>query len=297
MKLLSVTALSLLLAAAGCNHPTEVDVNSSDSTPETLVNVSPVVVRDTSTYQNDLDSSAVTPDDQTRFAGFLLVTRTTFDDGTPLVSRVVAKAVFNDLRRPLEVRGKTFGYWGVNIRPLLDSPLTINGVALLPAVHTLRVAGLPVPFGTEFRRELDFTRARADTVYTWHAATDSIGVIEASIQGPGGLAVHSPAGGSTISRDQDLRLKWDGSGKVTIYLSVIDPFSKRLRPVLTFSPLQNTGRALVPAKVLRTLPPREQSCVLTFVLANRKEGLPVGTYGQNVLVQAASVYNCYVQIR
>ena len=49
--------------------------------------------------------------------------------------------------------------------------------------------------------------------------------------------------------------------------------------------------------VLRTLPPREQSCVLTFVLANRKEGLPVGTYGQNVLVQAASVYNCYVQIR
>ncbi len=296
MKRVSVTALLLLLAAAGCNHPTQVDVNPPGPPPDSPVDVTPVVVRDTSTYQNDLDSSAVTPDDQARFAGFLLVTRTTFDDGSPLVSRAVAKAVFNDAGRPLRYMGKTFGYWGVNIRPALAAPLTVDGVALAPAVHVLRVMGMPVPFGTEFRRELDFTRARNDTAYNWRATTDSIGAVNVSIQSPGPLTVLSPAGGSRLSRDQDLKLKWEGTGNITIYLSVIDGFSKRLRPVLMLSPLQNTGRAQVPAKVLRTLPP-QQSYVLTFVIANRKEGLAVGTYGQNVLVQAASVYNCYVQIR
>ncbi|HEX9007360.1 MAG TPA: hypothetical protein VF889_08690, partial [Bacteroidota bacterium] len=190
---------------------------------------------------------------------------------------------------------KIFGYYGVDIRPALASPLTVNGLALFAVPHIVRVLGMPFAYGTEFRRELLMTRPWTDTLVSWRAKTDSVGTIDTSIQAPGTISVLAPAAGSILPRNQDLKLQWNATGNIVIYLSVMDPLTKRPRPLLMLVPGTNTGRARVPAKVLGALPPRDRLYLLTFVLANRKEHVAIGKY--DALVQAASVYNSYIQFR
>jgi len=59
----------------------------------------------------------------------------------------------------------------------------------------------------------------------------------------------------------------------------------------------NTGRAILNARVLAMLPRDRRFWVFTFVLANRDTSLVVGGFQGGVLIQAASVYNSYVELR
>jgi hypothetical protein len=290
MKQVSLTALLLLLAAAGCQHPTQVELKPE--APDEQVDVAPLVVVDTSIYQNDLDSSAVSPEDQARFAGFLLATRVTFDDGRTLQARTFAKILFNDLTRPIQIGGRTVGFFGFGLR----AP-AVNGFPMLPVLHGVRLGPMHLSFGFEYVREFFSASAWPDSVVTWHVGADTLGAIDVSIKAPPLLSVASPAGGSSLSRNQDLKLRWTGAGDIKIYLSAIDPQSKRSRPLLKITPAGNRGHALLPAALLRALPPRERFFMFTFVLANRKESVPVARFRDGVLAQAATVYNCYVEFR
>jgi len=286
MKQVSTLALLLLLTACGCQHPTEVDVTQDGE----QVDVTPLAAADTSAYENAIDSTAVTPEDEARFPGFMLVTRATFDHGSILVSKTLSKVVFTDTSRPYLFRNRPVGYFGLMImRPASLLSLTINGSAMLPVPHLVRGEA----FGTEYVGEANMVPG---SVLTWRAGADIIGAIDVSVQIPPAISVSSPAGGSVVPRNQDLVLRWNGAGAMTIYVSARDSITGKSRPVLKLTPLANIGHARIPVKVLRALP-HDRSFVFTFVLANRKEGALVTRFKGNVLAQAASVYNSYVELR
>jgi hypothetical protein len=259
--------------------------------PEEEVDVTPLAAVDTAAYADEIDSVALTPQDKARFGGFLLATRVTFDAGAAIVSRTFSTVVFSDTSRPVVVGGRQVGYFGLPIRSGNQLTLTINGVPMFSVPHLVRGAEA----GTEYTRELSGLLP-ADSVYAWHAAAAVFGVIDISLKAPPAISVSSPAGGTVIPRNQDLIMRWGGAGQMTIYVSVRNLLTNRSRPVVRLTPVVNRGHARLPVKVLRALLP-DRYYVFTFVLANRREDVLVARYKANVLAQAATVYNSYVELR
>jgi hypothetical protein len=67
-------------------------------------------------------------------------------------------------------------------------------------------------------------------------------------------------------------------------------------PLIELRVKADARRAVLPASVLAMLP-ADRRYVMTFVLANRKE-VQVGEAGAaTLLIQAASVYNCFVEVQ
>jgi hypothetical protein len=131
-------------------------------------------------------------------------------------------------------------------------------------------------------------------------ATAPIGLFSFTrgIRTPDQLVVESPRGGTVVSRQADLELRWRGAqGSLSIIVSAYDTSTRKAKPLLELRPRDNTGRAVVPAKFLRELRPLHRYFVFTFVLANRDQmDLPIPR-APRVLLQAASVYSTYIELR
>jgi hypothetical protein len=294
MRYISVILLILVPWFFGCQHPTDVQVQPDDQ-PDPA-QVVPVVVTDTTAYHSLLDSAAITPTDQARFSAFLLVSRAQYDAGGGVVTTTTSNVLFTDPSRPLRFGGRIIGYWGFNITPSLMAPITINGHKMLLVPHEITAAnGMKYRFGWEYYWAA-IGDPRFDTTFTWQAVTDTVGPINVSIDGTPPLNVLSPKGGGVYSRNQNLALRWTGGPGVTIYLSSVNLTTKDTRPLLEFKPLGTSGRIVVPANVLQALPDKRYF-VFTFALTNRIENPTVSNYSGSVLVQAASVYNCFVEFR
>jgi len=294
MKSVSAILLLATIGLFGCQHPTEVQV--VDPAQGDIVVVQPVPV-DTVTYQSLLDSAAISPADQDEFYGFMLVTSTQDDNGATVQKRTVSNVMFTDPDRPLRFNGRTFGYWGINIGPATSAPLTINGHAMIPIQHRIRTSVLAtIAWGVEYYWAANGD-PRFDTTYTWKATADSAvtGAIDQSIDAPKTLTVSAPKGGGVYSRDENLTLRWTAEENVLIYLSSVNQLTNDTRPLMMFKPLGISGRAVINSIVLKSLPVTRHY-VLTFVLAHRKTSGLSG-FDAKALTQAASVYNCYIDIR
>ncbi len=283
-----------VVLASGCQHPTEVKVQTDGSVDPIVV--SPISVPDTATYQGQLDSVAVTPEDQKHFGGFVLVTRATFDVGATVVTKTWSTVMFGSSDSTVQDGGKTIGYFGLSLGPSAAlSFIRVNGLLMLPVIHSVRVSAGTKVAGVEYYRDLSSILTRFDTTFVWRATNDVLGISDVSIEAPPHLNVKSPRGGSILSRDKDLSLEWTASGKVTIFLNRYDPILQRTWPVMQIEPEGDHGRSVLPAKLLHAL--SRGYYVMTFTRVNRKVGIPVARYPQSVLAQAASVYNCYVELR
>jgi hypothetical protein len=162
-----------------------------------------------------------------------------------------------------------------------------------PHIVTVPDTSLPdVPAGFEYNGPPDFV-FDPERSYTW--AADSINGTGVTIEAPGTLTVQSPVGGSVISRDEDLELRWTSDGDVVVIVSQLEsPLNPK--PVLYLRPSADKA-AIVSAKVLQFLSP-DQVYFFTFVRANRNEVRVVRRFfDMTVLVQAASVYNVVVVLR
>lgn len=297
MKTFSIIGLVLiLLLLSGCQHPNPVEVITDTEEPQ--LEVTSLAMVDTSVYATGVDSLAVTPSDQADYAGLLLASKIKFDGGIHwgVDSVAVSYVCVTDRSRPLEARGKVFGYYGSRLMPNLLNPVRINGLAMLERAHRIRIAGIPISWGYEYVRDIN-SFYQPDIPFTWTATPDSLGPVEVSVQAPANLTVAHPLGGSIIPRNQDLKLAWTGQGELLIVLSAYNPLGKTSRPILKMRPLANRGRARIGAAILQALP-GDRYYVFTFIMANRKE-VRIDRNGASVrvLAQAASVHNIYVELQ
>jgi hypothetical protein len=301
MKKTLVITLMCLAAVFGCKHPTDVQVQPDPGVDP--IQVDPVVPVDPVTYQNSIDSLAITPTDLARFPGFLLVTRTIYDVGSnsnmiasigSLTSTTVSNVLLTDRTSPITFMGNIVGYPGIRLSPTILAPVTVNGRALMPVAHTIKFGNFQIPAGIQYVGAIPPT-ARMDTTFTWRAGADTLGAIDLSLMGPRGFTVQAPLGGTIVPRNQSLQLRWTGSGDIMIYLSSYNIQTKQTLPVFKMQPLGTKGRAQIDAMVLQTLP--RGLYVLTFIAATRNENYTVSRYNAGILAQAAIVYNSYLDIR
>lgn len=294
MKLQPILYGLILAVAAGCQKPDPIVVDSGEST-ERLVEVTPLAAPDTDQTFTSVDTTGVTPQDASSFAAFVLISKVQYDAGAAGThTESFSSVYFADRTTPLQFNGKTIGFFGLDLSPAI----TINGLPMFRFPHRVRVPGVlrDTAFGFVYLKDLVGLH-QPNSLYTWSIPTASVvGSFSTSIMTPDNVQILAPAGGSVLPRNRDLLLRWTGKGDLNVVISVMNPVSKKTRPIMKLHPRFNTGRAIIDQRVLQLLPP-ERFFVFTFVIANRFERLVVAPYQGMILVQAASVHNSYIEFQ
>ena len=291
MERILITGLACLLFW-GCQQPSDVQLTQDEY--ETDLEVRSVVVPDTNVVVSSVDSSAILPGDQLEFRAFFLVNNVTIDAGQAKTSFSYARVFVAD--SAMRFMGRTIGYHGVDL-----GTVRLNGELMLKVPHMVMLKRSPQPdsllfSGVEYLKDLTGLY-EPDHLYQWSVMGPGLGNVSQAIRSPDKLVVHSPAGGSVLSREKDLVLLWTGArGKLSIIISTFDPWSRRTRPLLELRSRTNSGRALLPAKLLRQLPRTSRYYLFTFILANRNDTIVLQQFTGKVVAQAASIYNSYVEL-
>jgi hypothetical protein len=276
-----------LVALASCKQPAGVELKTVD--PEPGLNVTSIAVADTSMELTPIDSSAVLPDDQIRFEGLIQITSITYNAGSGIRTFAFSRVFFADRNRPIRYSlfGGRIGYFGSDL-----NGVTLNGNPMTRVAHRipLRFTQRDTVAGFEYREDVS-TTYRPNTVYSWATSPIGMGIIAASIKSPDSLIVYSPAGGSVVPKNRNLQLRWSGQGELSIIISYVSPTTK---PLLQIRPLVNRGSAVLGTKLLRLLPGGRKYW-FTFILSNRDDSRIVNQ--SKILVQAASAYNCMIELR
>ena len=294
MKLAAVIFVALLTVTAGCQKPDPIIVDSGVPI-ESPIEVTPIAQPDTNQRQAAVDTTGVSPLDGTKFGAMLLVGSVEYDAGAALThTESFSSVYFADRAKPLVINGKTVGFYGMD----LGLAIAINGLPMIRLPYHLPFPGLfrDTISGYIYAKDLAGVH-QPNSVFQWVIGTSSvIGSFNLSITTPDNIQVISPAGGSILPRNQDLLLRWTGRGNVNIVISVVNPLTKKTRPLFNLHPRLNTGRAILDYRILQLLP-RERTFVFTFVIDNRDTTQAIGLYPAKILVQAASVHNSYVEFQ
>lgn len=295
MKRAAILFSAILLVLTGCKEPAPVELFPPAGTPE--LEITAIALADSNYAAPSVDSSAVLPADNVRFAAFLTVNKLTFDNGVEVRTGAYSRVLFEDRLRPVRFLTRRYGYYGVdlgtvslNAQPMARIPHRVR--ILRPLIDTMVIAGV------EYLADLS-SSYQPRQVYTWSApAPDSVNTFSLAITGPDSLTVQSPAGGSVVLSGRDLPIRWTGAGPISIVIGGFDPLTRRTRPLLLLRPRVNSGSLVLPARVMRLLPrDRFRFYAFSFVLANRDEQRVVGRFPGAVLLQAAAVYTTIVEIQ
>ena len=299
MRVRELTAILLIsiAGAAGCKHPDPLQLTPN---PPDSVNQYQIVSLATSDTAHLGDSATVStgdPADDVNFGATISVQRTindyvTFTNTRQIDTVEFAKMVFLDWTKPVrDAGGHIYGYYG---EPLASAALGPTGLNMYPHVIHLPFSGDTVA-GVEYRRWLGGIY-RSGLGFNWGFSVRGTDSTTVSIRTPNDLNVVTPVGGTLINRLQPVTLVWTGSGNLSIIISAYNPFRKTAKPLLYIKPSVNAGKLTLAARVLQLLPEDHQQYVFSFILSNRTEIPAVSGYSGKVLVQAAVVYNSFVQL-
>jgi hypothetical protein len=293
------------LAVFGCQKPDAVVVNPDEksSPPVEVTNLSS---DETALVANSpVDTTGLTPADNAKFTAFVLLNNVKYDAGRGVVTVAFSRVYFGDHDKPFVWNGHIYGYYEFDFDPLMHRSLALNGLPMERRPYRIH---LPLTaLGPSADTTLGYFYVRllpgiqANTNYTW-TSPFHLSVVDSSmfsVKFPDDLQVLSPVGGSVLSRDKELELRWTGKGPVDIVVSAIAPSfaaaNPIVKPLLKLHPETNQGRAVIEPRILRSLP-RVRNFVFTFIIRTRDERSPAGPFSGATLIQAASLYNCYVQL-
>ena len=292
MNRLSCAFLCVVLFAAGCRQPSDVELVSEENT--TNLEAYPVVLSDTNFVAISVDSTGVLPDDQMRFNGSFVINAVTWDAGDVLKSIAYSRVFVAD--STVRVLNRLVGFQGSDI-----GTVSLNSNLMLKIAHRISLSSIfnrdtAIVRGVQYLADLTGSY-QPDHLYTWVVTNRLVPVLTVALETPEHLSVISPRGGTTHLRSRNLPIQWTGGkGKMSIIMSVYDPVRKRTRPLLDLRVRTNNGRAVIPSKLLTQLP-SGTTFVLTFVLANKKESQILQPVPGKILAQAAFVYNSYIELR
>ncbi len=277
-QLLFATMLAVLLVA--CQKPTEVRV-----TEDALLEIESVTEPDPAIDRGSVDSTALLPREQEKFAGLITVASVKTDNGAGIESKSFVHAVFENRNNSIVVGGfKRFFLF-----PLGLPRVTVGGNTVFLLGREIRFGNQVI--GTEYIREIAFT---PEASYRFEAAgSDSVSAFSVPIEAPDNILVLSPVGGQRIVRDNDVPLRWTGRGELFLIISARNALG-RLIPILNIKPRRNEGQALLTKKILNGLP--RGTYIFTFGLSKKNENFMVGRFRGKVLVRGLSVYNVRVEL-
>jgi len=285
------------LTLAGCTQPADVELTRDGY--ETDLEVRAVVVPDTNVVVPEVDATGVLPEELMTVNGVMLINDIRNEESIDNIAITSYALLFLADSTVSNLSGRMIGYSGADL-----GTVSLNGQPMTQLPHRVVLRRLLRPDTTLLRGYeylADLTgQYRPGELYTWTYMHQSMGDHSESILAPERVQVQSPPviGQGVVERTRDLELLWrGGQGTLSIIISAFDVQSRRARPLLELRSRANSGRALLPAKILQQLARLQHRFVFTFVLANRRELRPGVNDAGRILIQAASIVNRHVELR
>jgi hypothetical protein len=297
MRKLFIFVLGAFFCQAGCQKPAPLTVEPPADTQAGSLNVTILSSIDSNVTVNPIDSAGVLPTDQANYAGLFLVNTVKYDNGHGTLSMAYASAYFGDRNRPLVANGKVVAWYGIDLMPSAIFPLRIGGIAMTRYPYKIHIGNRDTTFGFTYRAVIASLQPK--TQFDWddpRPDTTRFNQFKDTVVTPEDLTVLAPMGGSVLSRAKQLELRWTGKGPLVIVISTYDPITGKSKPVMQLQPVVNTGSAVIEPRVLQLLP-QTKNFVFTFIIANKVDRLLGVQTRDRTLVQAASVYNSYLQLQ
>jgi hypothetical protein len=292
MKRTFIALFCIALVMGGCRQPSDIELVSDEEL--TNLEVFAVAQADTDLVTAGIDSTGMLPADQTRYTGSFLVNSVTWDAGTVTKTVAYSRVFFAD--SAVRFQNHHIGYLGQDV-----GAVTLNSNLMFKLPHRISIGRFvgrdsSIVRGVEYISDLTGS-FEPDRQYSWVVISRLVPVLTVTTEAPENLTVISPRGGTIHSRVKDLPVRWSGGkGNLSIIVSVYLPAQKKSVPLLEFRARANNGKAVIPAKLLTQLP-SGTTFVLTFVLANKKEVQISQPVPGKIFAQAASVYNCFIELR
>lgn len=291
MKRLITYSALFTLAIVGCKQPAEVELTDDVTFENVVVD---------QLERQSVDSTGLLPMDEASFAGQLLVVSTTTSSSRGVETTAFSRVTFEDRLQPIRIfvgrDSIVRGFAGLRV-----ASVALNDVPMDERARRFtNDRGETLAGGFEYIRDLRLAYADRRR-FTWRVASPlTVGSFDASIESPERMEVLSPVGGTTISRAEDLDVKWRGRGEIGLIVSAVvrDPIvSNRIitKPIFASRINKENGKVRISKKVLRALPVAD-AYVFTFIRLNR-DVKTINRFNGKVLVQAASIHNSIVALR
>ena len=278
MKRIGCIVATFALLLAGCEKPTQVQLAD-----ETDLEVEAIAESD-SVASAPVDTLALLPREQVNYPGLISIASVRFDNGVTTETVVGAKVALEDRTRWFFDRLGRKRFYGYFL-----GTVSVNGIPLLRRVRAVGNDSA----GFEYVGLVPYT-PRLGYRFIGTGSVGGVRAFDESVTAPDDLVVQSPVGGTQVRRGNPLDLRWTPQGNpLTVIVSAVRTVQgeRRVIPVLSITPKKNSGRAVLPRRILDALP--RGTYVLTFAVANKDERRIQG-YSGRVLVLASSI--CNVQI-
>lgn len=299
-----VLILLALFWITGCQEKLPVELAPEQSPAALEVKVVPAVdpslIVDTS-----VDTSGITQQEEQTYPATFLVNGVKTDLGTSKSTFSYSRMLLNNRKRPISNDLKVIGYEGLDV-----GNARVNSVNLPKTSRPFRTYETFVPIwnaGSSYmlvdqndQPISDFSYA-AGQQYKFRAdGKGKVPTFELSVQSPEEITVVEPRAGSVAFRDEDLKIRWNGTVGSTfrILISLFDPQSNiPVKPLLEVTVKEGVNSVVLPAGLLKGLQSRTSDRYLFSVISSNRIRTRVSGYDEDVLVQASSIHNVLLWLK
>jgi len=299
-----VLVLLALFWITGCQEKFPVEL-APEQSPAVLEMKSIPAIDPALIVEASVDTSGVTQAEERTYPATFLVNGVKTDLGYSKSTFSYSRMLLNDRKAPISDYGKVIGYLGLDV-----GNAKVNSVNLPKTSRPLRTYESFVPgwnAGASYmlvdqndQPISDFTYA-AGQQYRFRAdGKGKVASFELSVQSPEEITVVEPRAGSVAFRDEDLKIRWNGSIGSTfrVLISSFDPQSNiPVKPLLEVTVKEGTNSVVLPAGILKGLQNRSAGRFLFSVISSNRIRTRVPGYSEDVLVQASSIHNVLLWLK
>ncbi|MBF8297114.1 MAG: hypothetical protein HW389_3659 [Bacteroidetes bacterium] len=299
-----VLVLLALFWVTGCQEKLPVELAAEQSPTALELKVLPAI-DSTLIVDASVDTSGVTQQEELTYPATFLVNGVKTDLGTSKRTFSYSRMLLNDKRNPIRNLGKVIGYLGLDVGKAkvnsVDLPKTYRPFRTYTSFSPQYTAGPSYTLVDQNDQLIsDFSYAAGQRYKFVADGRGTVASFELSVQSPEEITVVEPRAGSVAFRDEDLKIRWNGTAGSTfrILISSFDPQSNiPVKPLLEVTVKEGANSIVLPASVLKGLQTRSASRYLFSVISSNRIRTRVPWYSEDVLVQASSIHNVLLWLK
>ncbi len=299
---LSIIIASILFLS-GCQERTPLEL-SADQLASDLEVISLQPLAESALAKPLVDTTGVLNSEESKYFGTMFVSGVKYDVGTSHQTVSYSKVSFSDKSQPVEPRGKRIGYKGVDV-----GKVQLDGMDMVKVQKLIHLPDVPVfgnpdtAVGPQYilanrngRDAKDFN-FRYNSRFDWRVTGNGpVRPFTFSLRTPDELTITSPKATSVISKNENLRVEWQGKAE-SFQLIISGMIGSEVQPILQINVKKEGGDVTIPAKVLALLPTESTRTFVFSFISSSSAKLRTNEFPDDILAVAASVHNLVLTVQ
>jgi len=294
---------SFVVLLGGCHDKMPLEVTSTQPADHLEVaSLQPSI--ETSLAKSTVDTTGVLNTEQSKYFATMFVSGVKYDVGSARQTVSYSSVTFSDKNYPVERDGRKLGFRGIDL-----GRVQLNGMQMIGVQRYVHLFSFPIPGGRDTAVGPSYVLANRNgaganefhfhgtSKFKWDVSGGiPISPFSVAIQTPDEITITSPKSTSTISKNEDLRVRW--TGKPESFRIVISALrTSDIQPILQINIKKLDGNITIPAKILGLLPTDTFPTFLFSFISSRTGEYVVSAFSEKVFVSASSVHDVVLTLQ